>query len=381
AGPASEGPASDAGGETSAPAAGQATPPLLLAARSGSPGTGAVSAPATRTLRVARPVEPRTPFRDALAAAEKLLAVGDGEAARRAMDRAREGYRAWFDKKVATADERELIDFGAGGLLLGADDVTDAAEEALWERVKQEVQQALDQFDPCSQVRSERVDQLARALARADLAGVPDMSKEEAAKKGLVPYDRKTVEAALIHWQERQEAAARGEADPECPGFLFEAPLEIPAVGGSGVSVYLVTCDGTDWEGELSGEMSMSGGGGSLTIQPFFALSFPGVGTEPGAVGEQDLDGRIQWRLDGGGAVAEWHTESARGHATLRITEDGVTVEVDLDPVVATGQVEVAGRTVPLTIPVTLGHGQASGVLEQAGLVCGTNGAHDGGGG
>ncbi|RMH67888.1 MAG: hypothetical protein D6683_17445, partial [Actinomyces sp.] len=93
AGPAPEGPASDADGETSAPAAGRATRPLLLATRSGSPGTGAVSAPATRTLRVARPVEPRTPFRDALAAAEKLLAVGNGEAARRAMDRAREGYR------------------------------------------------------------------------------------------------------------------------------------------------------------------------------------------------------------------------------------------------------------------------------------------------
>lgn len=323
------------------------------------------------------PVEPRRRggYRDLFLMASALEWAGADDDAASLRDTAVEMFGDEAKAAMEGADNQDLIEIAAAAQLLGQDDLAEAALDRRRENAKAEVKKRSKEFVRCSEPGSDRVSNFVKALARADLLGVSDVSAEEAGP-GNAEYHRDVYEDQLHEWEQRQVAAAEGEIDSECQGRVFESDIDLPAPVQGSAHVRLVTCDGENWNGELTGESSFVTGDGRMDMEQFFELHFGPMSSTPPSSAEQDLNGRIQTRLSGDGFSGVLSTQAMTGHATFSIVGEALpvgTFEASINTTMVSGQITVDGETMPVTLPVTMGSLSAAARFEQAGMTCGSS--------
>jgi hypothetical protein len=300
------------------------------------------------------PVSPRQRYQDAAAMAASAAQHGDEEAARQLVDLAISMLTADARALIeAGATAQELLAIAASGQLFDIEDLSDEAMQALYEQIKQEVADAAADFDPCAVMGSSRNSALIEALARAELFGIPDTGPSEASE-GKQAYDQAKYNQLILDWIERNEAVANGEEDDVCPGYLFRVEMPWAAGLSSGtLEVWLMSCDTQTWTGTLtsSGEMVLPDG--SMAFERAYELTFEFGPNEfrDGVLDEIDLDGRLQWRLEGSGFSGDWSTQAATGRASFRWLESFGEFRAEFDNTTLNGQITAGGHSVPVSFP------------------------------
>lgn len=319
------------------------------------------------------PVLPRQRARDALEMAANAARNGDDDGARQLIDLAMSIYRSEAERRIeAGTDAQDLLGVEASAQLMGDDDLADTARDALYELIKQQVADAAADFDPCAVAGTSRNSALVEALARAELVGVPDVAEAEATPERRA-YDHNAYKQMIQEWSDRNEAVANGEEDDVCPGFLFrvEAPWSAGLSSGT-LDVWLVSCDLQTWTGTLtsSGEMVLPDG--SMAFERAYELRFEfgPNGFWDGEVAEAELDGRIQWRLEGSGFAGDWSTQAATGNARFRRVDPYGEFHAEFDDVNLEGKITAEGHTVPVAFPTEFPPVLQLSTLEPGGDMC-----------
>lgn len=342
---------------------------VLLAAADPARPAGFRAAPTTSD----GPVLPRQRARDALEMAANAARNGDDDGARQLIDLAMSIYRSEAERRIeAGTDAQDLLGVEASAQLMGDDDLADTARDALYELIKEQVADAAADFDPCAVAGTSRNSALVEALARAELVGVPDVAEADATPERRA-YDHNVYHRMIQEWSDRNEAVANGEEDDVCPGFLFrvEAPWSAGLSSGT-LDVWLVSCDLQTWTGTLtsSGEMVLPDG--SMAFERAYELRFEfgPNGFWDGEVAEAELDGRIQWRLEGSGFAGDWSTQAATGNARFRRVDPYGEFRAEFDDVTLEGKITAEGHTVPVAFPTEFPPVLQLSTLEPGGDMC-----------
>lgn len=176
------------------------------------------------------------------AAGYDIEAGGDGGSY---MDQARTNYSTWANANINnTTSIKELLKIAAEAQLLGIDDLSDEAIEKATEIAKQELEEKLESFDPCTASSEEAGDLLDQLAKEMILTGEQGDNYEKTLKKAGEAFIKNGKNKDAV-----QQIFGDNIEDPVC-SYAFEWTRTVSdgwTFQGEGSS-----CDGINWEGSVA---------------------------------------------------------------------------------------------------------------------------------
>lgn len=266
-----------------------------------------------------------------IAAQAQLLGMDD--LAEDALNQASETFNDWASEAIKnTTDLSEALEIAAQAQLLGLENgLDDIALDKAREIVQQMLTKAMKGFSVCDSPLEQARDILSKA-ALAQLLGVEGGDPENAID-------------LVLEWKVIQEKKANNEPVPECSAQSFKLE-ESFAEGFMTVTGFGYTCDGENWQIEISG--SGSPAGAPITFSG--ALDFPVIDGSSGSLllpvtGTATFD-EHQANFEDPLSFTLTILEDATAHISLSSTGQG-TIET---PIGSIPFVALPGDTVEVTL-------------------------------
>jgi len=319
----------------------------------------------------AGPITPQRASASMMDASSVFMFFGDDQAAEKLSNLAKEMYAGEARQEMSgSIDAEGLLAIISTAELLALESLSAEARAQLEEMVRQEVIDAWKGATMCTEIGSNRIKQMGKALAKAKLLSVPDV----APSNGNPGFSKEYYSTWLGDWMQRREDAANGKRFEDCPGNIFRAEVTWP-VGKGALEVYLSTCDYKNWTGEMSADITMPVDEGTMNYTLFFQLKFGPMEDSPGAKATADLDGRIDVIFtapDATGKISNVQAFTAKGEFEILGPDEGAggRLKVTFDRAMLKATVKSEGETFTYTFPVSWGSVKMAGYFTQGDGSC-----------